>query len=76
MVALSLIEELAIERVQINEFLFEDVTVNGQSLRSEYLLTFEGDRLAGSIKFGDGDQIALDIDRLLLPVYNDNGAGG
>ena len=68
-----LIEELAIERVQINEFLFEDVTVNGQSLRSEYLLTFEGDRLAGSIKFGDGDQIALDIDRLLLPVYNDYG---
>ena len=69
-----LIEELAIERVQINEFLFEDVMVNGQSLVSEYLLTFKSDRLAGSIKFGDSDQIALDIDRLLLPVYNDYAA--
>ena len=41
--------------------------VNGQSMGSEYLLTFEGDRLAGSIKFGDSDQIALDIDRLVTP---------
>ena len=68
-----LIEELEIERVQVDEFLFEDVTVNGQSLRSEYLMTFESDRLAGSIKFGQNDQLSLDIDRLLLPVYNDYG---
>ena len=66
-----LIEELAIERVQIDEFLFTDVTVNGQSSGQEYLLAFESDRLAGSIKFGQSDQLSLDIDRLLLPVYND-----
>ncbi len=69
-----LIEELMIERVQINEFLFEDMIVNGHSLLSEYLLTFKSDRFTGSIKFGDGNQIALDIDRLLLPVYNDYSA--
>ncbi len=68
------IEELFIERVNLDEFLFKNMTLNGQSSGSEYLLAFESDRLAGSINLGQRDALSLDIDRLLLPVFNDYGA--
>ena len=67
------VENLTIENFQIDQFLFEDMIVNGQSLGSEYLLTFDSNRLAGSIKFGQSDRLSLDINTLLLPVYNDYG---